>query len=213
LVRRMTSIRVGSKVQKQVTPQEIRRAYDEHLKGYDRSDDWIFYVVTLRDPNRDNLALILAGVQNLIAEGDVTIDSLPGQIKKLQGASVFTQVKVSDEFKQKDRDLSPLYREMLSSLSPGQFSQARESKAQDGTTSYKIYYLKDMMVDEYPSFASMAPELKKKLTDKVNAVELADYKSKLRKTYPVHLMDTLPADFEPFALEVDGTKVPLRNAP
>lgn len=203
ILRRMMYMRVHSKALTEVTPQQVRGAYSKYLDEYERADEWHFHVITIRDPSAANLAKLAEAAPVLLNQETVEIDAVKTRLTKAPGYSPFTSIKVSDLFEQKESDLSEKFKAPLAQLSLGEYSpalmQVKEGKPAD---TLKILYLKDIIVDEYPSFAEMAPKLKNAMLGSLSEGEGLKYKKKLRKQFPVTIMDELLAsDFEPFALE------------
>ncbi|GAG04770.1 unnamed protein product, partial [marine sediment metagenome] len=94
---------------------------------------------------------------------------------------------------------------ILTSLSPETFhtpivQQARSSAAEV----YKLYYLKDHVIETPSSFDEMTEKLENDLIRDKISVHSSEYMEKLRKRYGYEL-DTLqrsiPENFEPFILK------------
>ncbi len=213
-LRRMMYVRVQSKAIKDVTPQEIRRAYDRYNREYDPSNQWQYRIITIRDPNPKKLSMIADKISEEINEKPVSIDDVSSWVKGIEGVNVFTSVKLSDLYEQNDQDLSPKYRQLLSGLSPGRYSLPQK-QVKDKAEIYKIYYLENYIADSPLEFYEMAPKLKKELLMKIAEAETTEYKKRLRKQFPVSLIDNLISNnFEPFTLEANGKKIdiPLPNS-
>jgi hypothetical protein len=203
-IQRMMYLRVNAKAFSEVTPQEIRLAYDQFLKNYSRQDQWEFHVITLQDPSPTQLDMLMAEVTKLLKVAPPAIDDFASAVKGLKGYNPFSQVKVSEQLTTKEPDLSPAYKEAMEKLDPGTYS-APKSQLKEGMKVYKLFYLSDVIVDQYPSFFDMAPKLKGEMMEQVAIREAASYKKKLRKQYPISTIDL--DNFEPFTLMIDGQKV------
>lgn len=213
-LKRMMYVRVHSKAFKDVTPQEIRLAYDRFIHEYEKKDKWFFHIITIRDTDSGKLDGIVKRTREKLREETVDIEDFSSWFKKIEGVNLFTSVKVSDLFEQLDSDLSPKYQEILSSLSPGEYS-APQKQVRDNAAFYKIYYLHEFAEDSPPEFYIVAPKLKEELMMKIAESETIEYKKRLRKQFPVaHMESLISSHFEPFTLEVDGKKIniPLPNS-
>jgi len=207
ILQRMLYVRVQSKALRDVTPNEIRQAYERYRDEYDVTNKWHFHVVTIRDPSAEKLAKIVSKLDAILKENSLDLEGLKPRIKQFSESNVFTAVKVSDEFEQDEEDLSPRYLEVLKELTPGTYSSPQLQTKSD-TPSYKIMFLKDVIYDEVPPFALVSGRLKSELMGEVNSREGVEYKKKLRRQFSVSQMDELIAsEFSPFSLEVNGQKV------
>lgn len=211
MLKRMMSVRVQSIAFKDVTPQEIRRSYEAFRDDYQPSHQWTFRVITIKDPDKTKLAKMVQKLENQLQRENIHPDDIVPYIKKMSESGVFTSAKISEEFTEKQGDLSPFYRESLADLEPGSYSVPFHQEKSKAPT-VKIFYLKEIIHDEVPSFAEMHGKIKGKLMGEISSRESKAYKDRLRKKYPVSLMDHLTSSqFEPFSLEVNGKKVAIPN--
>lgn len=209
ILRRMMYIRVQSKAIKDVTPSEIRAAYERFCANYHLDNKWHFQVITIRDPDSYKLKQIASKFEEVVMSESINVEDVNARIKRFSETGVFTSVKVSDPFEQSEEDLSPKYKEILSSLKPGKYS-APQLQESNNVPTIKILYLNDIVYDEIPSFAKMSQRLKSELMMQIASRETDEYKKRLRKQYSVTLMDQLlSSDYEPFALMADGEKIEL----
>lgn len=213
VLQRMLYVRVQSKAVRDVTPHEIRQAYDRFCHDYNPSNEWHFHVVTLRDPDKKKLDRIVSKLDTTLQNRPIDVDNVKSEVKKFSESGVFTSVKVSDEIEQDEDDLSPRYLDILKNMTPGTYSSPQLQTKAD-TPSYKIFFLKDVVYDEVPPFAVVSGKLKGELLSEISTRESIEYKKRLRKQFPVSQMDELIAgDFTPFSIEVNGqtVHVPLPN--
>jgi len=213
ILQRMLYVRVQSKAIRDVTPNEIRKAYDRFCLEFEPKNQWRFHVVTIRDPDKRKLDQMMTKLNSALQDRSIELEHVKGEIKKFQESGVFTSVKVSDEIEQDEEDLSPRYLEIMKSMNPGAFSTP-QLQAKASTPTYKILYLKDVIYDEVPPFTAMVGQLKGELMNQISVRESQEYKKRLRKQFHVSQVDDFIAgDFTPFSIEVDGKKihVPLPN--
>ncbi len=213
ILRRMLYVRVQSKAIKDVTPSEIRMAYEQYRENYEYANDWHFQIVTIRDPDPKKLERIVTKLGEVLKTERVDIDDLNARIKQFSDVNIFTSVKISDEFQQDENDLSPKYKNILSQLTSGTYSKPQlQNKSEIAT--YKILYLNDVIYDEVPSFTAMSGKLKSELMGQVASRETVEYKKRLRKQFPVTLMDELiSSNYQPFTLEANGKKIDVPMPP
>jgi hypothetical protein len=214
ILRRMMYVRVQSRAIKDVTPQEIRLAYDRYVRDYKGEDEWRYRIITVRDPDQERLGRIARRISEKLRVEPVEVEDFASWAKNVDEVNLFTSIKVSDLYEQNDEDLSPKYKEFLSRLSPGDYSPPQKQN-KDNAVIYKIYYLDNFVADQPPKFHEMASKLKSELMGKIIEEENIAYKKRLRRQFPVTLIDSLISqNFEPFTLEVDGKKidVPLPNS-
>ncbi len=212
IIRRMVYLRVHSKVLNTVTPQELRRAYDEYAKGYEKDDTFRYNVITIKSPSRRRLETFVNNSTEFLKENSVSLEDLPMAIKSVPGYDVFTTVRVSDTFDQSGKDVSDRYSALLSKIEGSGYSeplwQKRESN--DQNASVKLLYLQEVVKDDVPPFYEVAPKLKNDLMAELSEGEMKEYKERLYKQYPVTIMENLiKSNFNPFQLEVDGRRIHL----
>jgi len=201
ILRRMMYVRVQSKALRDVTPSEIRLAYDRYKNNYNAANEWRFHVVTIRDPSAQKLGKIASKLDAILQNESLDLDDVKSFVKKCSESNVFTAVKISDELEQNEDDIAPRYLDILKELTPGSYSSPQLQTKSD-TPCYKILYLKDVIYDEVPPFALMSGKLKSELLSRISSEESIEYKKRLRRQFPVSQMDELLAsEFSPFAIE------------
>ncbi|MCB1111399.1 MAG: peptidyl-prolyl cis-trans isomerase [Chlamydiales bacterium] len=197
IIRRVVLGRVNSKAFRQVTPQMIRKAYDEYAKENARPPKWSYYVVSIRDEKPKDGAMTASIVHRLLAEENVDIEQLKEKVPQTT-----SRVNVSEPFTHNEKEVSESYLEVLKQLKPNTFSMpiAQKSRASNGTV-YRIFYLKESIPGGVPPLQEVENMLKGKLLDNAVAKESDAYLKHLREHFDVSDEQiSIPDDFQPFIL-------------
>lgn len=200
---RMMYVKVNTKVQKQVTPKEVRIAYEAYVAENTPPPRWIYRVMSIRDPDPAQGAQTAQVLRGALANG-APFESLAENIQNIGPVSPKTKVTVSEEYQHTEKEISDAYRQVLMGLLPGGYSEpvAQASRA-DKSTVFRIFHLKDRVQDKLPSFSEMESKLRQELIGKAMDRETEAYLKSLRKKHAIteeHLKDRLPDDFQPFIL-------------
>lgn len=202
ILRRMMLYRVNSKALRKVGPQEIKVAYENYMKANIRSDEWKYRVISIRDKEPSNGATVAKEIEEIVKNNT---DSFEGLSQKINGLSLpnSTKVTVSEELKHRDEQISPSYKEVLSGMASGKFSDPIAQKSRDSGTVYRIFYLEDKVNGGVVGFSEVEAALKDKLLSEAIDKETHKYLKKLRKHFAVteSIKETLPQDFQPFTLQ------------
>lgn len=202
VLKRMLYLRAHVKALKSVTPQAIRKAYEEHAEATKTPATWAYTIVSIRDPNPSLGAEAANQAYRLLKEENLSIDQLKKSMALLASVSSTSTVTISEEIRNTDTELSPQYRDILSSLTGGTFSHPVAQKSrQDGSIVFRIFYLKELLPSQKVSFEQVENELKDKLLDEASSKETQEYLKKLRKHFDLQdNMKTGTGDFKPFSL-------------
>lgn len=197
LVRRMSWWFIHSKALTRVTPQEIRQAFHRYSQEHPSYQEWHYRVIAIRGEKAESLA---KEIHSLLQSSHQPFESMISEIAKLDSS-----IQISSLFSAADRDLSSSHKEVLKTLSSGQYSQpiVQASKT-EGKNLVRIFYLEEKIDHPAPDFALLSPGLKSELTQKAIAVESSQYLEKLRKHYGVdsaYLERQVPDHFHPFVLQ------------
>lgn len=202
-IRRMMYMRVNSKAMRQVTPQDIWAAYEEHVQKVIRPDKWTYKVISIRAKDPEDGALAANLAYNMLTEDKTPLDKLSELLKK-QPHGDKVQVNVSEEFNHIDKEVSENYKSTLSSLENQQYSPPIAQKSRDKSTVFRIFYLDTHVVGGAVSFQEAEPKVKDKLIEIAAAKESEVYLNKLRKHFDINSDDIkaiTSGDFQPFVLK------------
>lgn len=203
-IRRMMYLRVNAKAMKQVTPQDVWAAYDEHVKNVIRPDQWTYRVISLRSKDQEDGAVAANLAYDLLTAHNTPLDQLAAELKKLPHGDA-AQVNVSEVFHHSDKEVSESYKASISSLQNGEYSRPVAQKSRsDKSTVFRIFYLDNHLVGGAVPFQEVEPKIKDRLVQIAIAKEQEAYLNKLRKHFAVHEDDIktiTTGDFQPFQLK------------
>lgn len=203
IIQRMMYVKVNAKVQKQITPKDIRAAYERYVESHPGNVHWTYRIISIRHPDQEKGAetahlLTQAALKQPIEDLE---ESYPTLLDKENKA----KVTFSDELTHKESELSEAYRAVLATLEPGAYSQpiAQKSRA-DRSVVFRVFYLKERVEEGTPSISELEAKLKQSLTNEAMERETALYLTQLRKKHGLDeesLKQRLSKDFTPFALK------------
>jgi len=203
-LKRMLYVRVQSKAFKKITPKDVRDAYDDFAKNNLRLDEWHYNVITIRNPDPVRGAETAQFAYQLLAEQKIPLDELNKQITTFANWSSKTKLTVSEEFNHKEKDLADNYKEYITKLSSGTFSQpvAMQSRA-DKTSVFRLFYMKEFVPGGVIPYNEVEAKLKAKLVEDYIETESTAYLKKLRRTNNVqeYSITELSKEFLPFVLK------------
>lgn len=219
---RMLYVKVNAKVLKQVTPKEVKAAFDTYLAENTPPPRWIYRVITIRDPDpkagAQSAQQIREALESSLTYGEgITLEGLadpelfeelkgPNRLAytDLKGISADTKVTVSETFEHTSKEISQAYSQALAGLKSGEYSApiSQVSRA-DRSTVFRIFYLQQYVQDPIPTFTEMEGKMRADLIGAALERETEVYLKSLRKKHAItneQLNQRLPDDFEPFAL-------------
>ncbi len=202
LLKRMLYLRAHMKALKQVTPQVIKKAYEEYAENNIIPGQWIYRVISIRDANPTIGAEAANQAYKLLSEEAFPLEDLKNKLSKMASVEASTSVNISDEIQNSDAELSPTYKDILSQMTNNAYSHPIAQKSrQDGSTVFRIFYLHSMKPSQRVSFAEMENQIKDKLMDDISGKETIEYIKRLRKHFDVQENTRVAAeDFKPFIL-------------
>lgn len=201
VLKRMLYLRANLKALKQVTPQVLRKAYEEYAKTNIKPAFWSYTIISARDKDPTKGAEAAHQAHRLLTEEHIPIKDLKEKMSQLASVAKSSTINISDELTVEEKELSPVNKEILSSLKPGNYSQPIAQKSrQDGTKVFRIFYLNDFTPERVLPFDEVASELKDKLLDEYSTKETDLYLKRLHKHFDLQETLNKEEDFKPFAL-------------
>ncbi|MBA3815614.1 MAG: peptidyl-prolyl cis-trans isomerase, partial [Parachlamydiaceae bacterium] len=205
-IRRMMYFRVQSKAINSVTPLVIRNYYETYAKENIRDNEWVYNVISIRHREPKLAEEVAKQAYNLLS-----VDKIPHTELACKLAEVWTSPRraptltISEEFHNKEKELSDAFKSTLITLSSNSYSQptAQKSRA-DNSTAYRIFYLKEMIPGGSMPFNELENKIKDILIEKAISKESDAYMTKLRQHYDVQetqLKEVLASDAPPFILK------------
>jgi hypothetical protein len=190
-VQRMTSMMVRSKAMTEISPQSVKKRYDNMLLKNPPQNFWVYQILSIRGDQHEQVA---NEVYHLIQEQNISFESLASHFEH-EGV----ELAYSEEFRQSARELSLAYRSVLETLSVGSVSAPVSSR--NGS---RIFCLKRVERDEPRNFREIEDELKQELMREAMAKYNAEYRQKLRGHFDItenYLTQAVPQTLQPFALK------------
>jgi hypothetical protein len=206
IIRRLISARVHAKAIRQVTPIKVRRAYEEFIQNPEnaRLTQWSYRIVTIKERNLEKTEEAAKAAYQLLMEG-VPMDELAAKLKERKLLGRKGSLTVSGIIKQNEKEISNDYRDILTYLDAGMYSQPFPQKSRTTrATVYRILSIEEKIPGGVPSFKEMEARLKDKLIDDAIDQESNSYLQRLRQHYHISTEEIeahLPADYKPFVLK------------
>lgn len=204
-IRRMIHVRANLRAIKQVTPQDVRNAYEEYAKDNIRPEKWRYAVVSIRNPDLENGAEAAAFAYQFLTEEGKSMEELPAAIKNIAPFGQTTKITVSELFDHDEKELSPSYKEVLATLTPDSYSKPLAQKSRsDNSSVFRIFHLKEKIPGGVISFNEVEAKLKDELIENAVNKATAEYLNKLRQHYHIkenHFTEAISDDFHPFTLK------------
>lgn len=203
-IRRMLMYRVHSKAYKQISPLEIRNAFEQYSKENQKPDEWQYRVISIRDKSKEKAGEAALAVEEILKQQPGTWDALTEQVKALTGIPETTSITFSEEFHHAESQISPAYKEILTKMDIHTFAGPVFLKSRsDKTPVFRVFYLKDKIKGEIPQFNAVEQALKSKLLEQATAKESEAYLKRLRTHFAINqetLNEMVPEDFQPFSM-------------
>lgn len=201
IVRRMTWWFIQAKALSQITPEQIRQGYRHHLQENPSYSELKYRVLTLRG---DKLNAISEEFYQWLQTQKLPPEELAQALKDFETAHPGVTVALSNEFTAKDIEVSDSHKAVLSQLDADQYSKPVIQVSRDKSEVCRLFYLSQKTDHPAPSFEEVSPIIKNELLQKASGQISSNYIEKLRKHYRFdsdHLKETVPEDFQPFALQ------------
>lgn len=200
IVQRMMWFRVNSKVLARINSQDVKEAYKQYCAENPELEEWQYQVLSIRSPDKSVGETLAARASELLSS-QIDLSALSQQLSSPDEA---TTISLSPEMQADEKSISSSHKEVLTTLSENSFSQpiAQVSRV-DNSTVYRIFHLKKHSRKELPPFEKMAEQLKDHLLQQAANKENSHYLLRLRERLGYdekHMTETLPSDFQPFAL-------------
>jgi hypothetical protein len=201
LMQRMIWFRVNSKALAKVKSVDIKEAYKQFCEKNPELEEWLYQVLSIRSPNQEASSAVAARAFELL-QSKLDIAAVCDEIKPVEEETL--SITLSPEMRADEKSVSSQHKEVLKTLSENAFSSpiAQVSRA-DNSTVYRIFYLKEHSKKVLPPFTKVAEQIKDQLLQEAALKENTQYLTKLRDRLGYdekHMIETLPKDFQPFAI-------------
>ena len=201
VVQRMIWFRINSKVLTRINSRDVKEAYRQFCEKNPELEEWQYQVLSIRSPEREASEVLAKKAFDLLQD-DMELKTLAEQLQPPEESQIL--ISASPDLQADERSISKMHKEALETLSENSFSEpiAQVSRI-DNSVVYRIFHLKKHSRKKVPSFEKMADQLKEELLQQAASKEHTQYIIKLRDRLGYdekHMLETLPPDFQPFAL-------------
>lgn len=193
LIKRMIAGRAHAKAVREVTPFKVQEAYQQYLQDPSNAPvtRWTYRTLTFKERSLEKGGFAAQRAHQLLSEG-MDLKHLKDQLKNEGVLSKHGSLAISEPLTHHEKELSPIYHEVLAPLQTHEFSapflaKSRETRAKV----YRILFVEQRIPPEIPSFEQMEESLKNRLIDRAIDREADAYMQRLHTHYHV-----APKDFE-----------------
>ena len=204
VVQRMHWFRVNSKALLSVNPQDIKIAYKDFCEKNPPQDEWKYQVLAIRGTEPTSVTPLTERIQSLLSTAEASLLAVYEKVSNEENRDPSVTLTLSPLYEVNDKSLSASHRQTLSTLTPGSLSQPIAQPSKDGSIVSRIFYLIDHVKKQPPPFEKISDRLFEELAEKASEKEASLYVTRLRQKFSFeekHFQETLPPDFQPFALK------------
>src|SRR5262249_3099397 len=140
IIRRLIGGRAHAKAIRQITPSKVREAYDAFIQNPEnvRHTQWSYRIITIKERNLQKTEETAKLVYTLLLEG-IAPDQLTAKLKERKVLGRKGKITVSNVIKHNDKEISDDYRNILTTLDKGMYSQPFPNKSRStNSTVFRI---------------------------------------------------------------------------
>ena len=204
-LRRMLYVRVNRKATNQITPKQIRSAYEKYVNSFTPNEEWTYHVISVREEDLDKGFEVGRKIyQKLTVEG-MTLEELPVKIYEDDEIPSDVKISISAELHHTSEEISPAYKTALEFMQPQSFSPPTVQQSRNGSQVVRIFFLKEKQRDQVESFADVSVKLKNQLVQEATEAESITYMNELKSKFGFNqeAFDALlSSKFEPVSINV-----------
>ncbi|MCE5295172.1 MAG: peptidylprolyl isomerase [Chlamydiales bacterium] len=204
-IRRMLYYQVRMRITPQITPNEIRKAYDEKVKTIGQQKECVWRCVTLKSDDVKVSTAYAEKILALLEQDKIALDKLQAVLDKKGLTNPDVQMLISQPFRQKQGELSSTLQDLLLSMKEGTYSKPLlQSSRSEAAPVVRIYYVQELKNEAIPSLAELEPTLREEITQEMTAKKTAIYLDDLRRHFHLskeQIEKELPVNFQPFVLK------------
>ena len=205
IVGRVMWMNVHQKALQEITPQKVKEAYAGFVAANPPTDRWVYQVFSVRGKNEELCEKISSEAAKIVGSkiGDLAKAALDIQ-ESFKEEPDLPKITVSEEFDLEGPQVSEQHLTVLEALKPGTYSEPISQKSRvDGSTVWRIFYLKDREDVTPPEFEAISERLKNQLLQERFGHYSQTYYKKLRAQYNMtkeQIDAIVPTSFNPFQL-------------
>lgn len=205
IIRRMLYYQVRMRITPQITPSEIRKAYDERIKSIGMQKECVWRCLTVKSNDTAAATAYAEKLKGLLADEQISLDTLQEELEKRGIADPQMQLLISQPFRQKQAELSSALQELLLTMQEGTYSKPQlQSTRSDPKPVVRVYYVQELKAEKIPSLQEMEPELREEITQELTTKKTAIYLDDLRRHFHLskeQIEKELPVNFQPFVMK------------
>lgn len=203
LARILSWYRVWARTNQLISPDAIKKAYEDHVASIQLNDGLGYQILTVRGGDTKDTETASKDVHNyLVAHPESKFSDVVAAVEGTLPAGV--SLSVSQTYESKTKDLSREYASILERLPVKAFSDPVQLVSRvDGSTSFRIFQLMDVIKSEPPKFEDLADALKGRLFEEIGSKQREEYLLKLRKRFyceDLVVSKLFPASYQPFSV-------------
>ncbi len=202
MIRRMLYLQVRMPALAKITPQTIKKEYQEKILTSHGGEECTWRAISFRAETQEKDTLALANEAYMVLSGEKV--SPEGLQKTLEARGKWDpkiSMTISPPFTQQMTKLTAQLQKIFNTLSPGDYSKPLlQATRTDGTPVVRLYCIQDKVTKEPPLLADVQEELREELTVELITKDTKKYFVRLRNHFDVPLegAEGLPLDFVPF---------------
>lgn len=205
IIRRMLYYQVRMRITPQITPNEIRKAYDEYVKTMSTQKECVWRCLTLKSNDTASATAYAEKLKTLLTQEKIPLDDLQQELEKRGSVDPQIQLLISQPFRQKQSELSASLQELLLTMQEGSYSKPLlQSSRSDPNPVVRVYYVQELKAETIPGLQEMEPVLREEITQNMTTKQTAVYLDDLRRHFHLskeQIEKELPVNFQPFVIK------------
>lgn len=205
LVQRMTQGHLYLRGVMNISPEDLLKAYQEHIQTNRKPDFWKYYMISFTGPNALEDAQMAQDLLLKLQSQSKNFKSLSIRFENEFQDFANKKITISNPFQLSSEQVSESHRELLSSMTPETFSAPfKETSRATQKPVYRIFFLEEFTPGGKVELAEVEDKLIMKLKQNRIEEEYLAYVTMLKERYGItsqSIFDSIPSDFEPFTLK------------
>lgn len=199
IVEQLIGVKVHTKAMQAVTPQVIRKGYEEYLAKHLSEEKWTYDVLSIRGKHKEGCEKIGQMAYTLLHNHEKGLEEVA---KELQEEGI--QVTLAADLTSDRKSLSKDHQEILKTLTPNSFSKPLTQVSRfDQNTVVRVFHLKSHQTPPPASFEELYEKIRHSLLNVKFSEEKKLYMQALTKRFGFDQHDPrlpLPENYTPFVL-------------
>ena len=205
IIRRMLYYQVRMRIMAQITPSEIRKAYEDVVAKISSQKECVWRCLTLKSNETAQASHYADKLLLLLNDEKIAIDNLQDELEKRSMVDPEVQLLISQSFRQKQSELSLSLQELLLSMNEGSYSTPQlQTSRSDPHPVVRIYFVEELKEERVPTLQELEPRLKEDIIQEMTVKKTATYLDDLRRHFHLskeEIEKELPVNFQPFVLK------------